>query len=141
MAAPGHYPDLRSNHPLLELTKAISQHDCLGVAIERGERPERMRDAWMVGHSKRCCRFIRKGEYYLANSAIPDFLHPFFFQGGWRTCMPCGIEFYGEYIEGERKVEYLRPISPEMRRSIVAGAVRILAETVVPPTSTAKEAA
>lgn len=126
MARPGYYEELQSSHPDLEVVRAAGAHVCCGVALERGVRPGKMRDAWVVGHSRRCAVRIKAREFYLSNHLYPPMLAAY--MTGWPTCLYCGVDFYAEYLSGPLKVEYMRSVTPERRREIRVGLASIAAE-------------
>lgn len=128
MAVQGYYKQLQSTHPRLEIKKAGRRHTCAGVAIERGNRPGKLKDVWITGRSNRCLKIIKNTEFYVANKILPPFLladipnHE-----AWvPTCMVCAIETYGEYIEGPAKYSYFRPVTPEMRKEMTQELVKVL---------------
>lgn len=128
MARPGHYKQLTSSNPMLEVKRAGREHVCAGVSIERGNRPGRLKDVWIVGRSRRCVGKIKKYEFYIANRILP----PFYLGDvpAWDqwvpTCMVCAIENYGEYIDGEARINYFRTLTPELKKMMQDGLVQIL---------------
>ncbi len=128
MAVQGYYKELQSTHPRLEIKRAGRKHTCAGVAIERGNRPGKLKDVWLTGRSARCLQTIKKTEFYIANMILPPFLLADVpnYEAWVPTCMVCAIETYGEYIEGPAKYGYLPPVTPERRKEMTKELVQIL---------------
>lgn len=121
--------NLTSTHPKLEIRHAGKEWLCSGVFVERGQRPGKLQDVWMVGHSRRCAVRIPQGVLYVGNRLVPPFVMqvldtPHFIP----TCMFCAIESYGEHFQGMGKAEYLRPVTPELRQRAKDGLLRVLHE-------------
>lgn len=128
MARQGHYRKLQSTNPRLEVKKAGTDHVCHGVFIERGSRPDHMKDVWVVGRARRCPEKIRIHDFYVANFLIPPYIlatEPHYAQW-FPTCMICAIEFYGDHFSGEAVVQYLKPMTPERRKEIKKGLLNLL---------------
>jgi hypothetical protein len=146
VAAPGHYKAVQSSNPLLEVKRAGKKHLCAGIAVERGARPGKLQDVWMIGRSRHCTNWIKANDYYVANKILPQrvlAVMPSYDQF-WPTCLPCAIETYPEFFSGPLVREYLRPVTPEHREKVRKGLRRIVEETqqmAIPETSGDVEAA
>lgn len=130
MASQGRYKQLSSTSPLLEVKRAGKDHHCAGIAVERGNRPGKLKDVWVTGKSKRCLNKIKHGQLYVANRIVPPtLLTRWFPYDQWiPTCPVCAIETYPEFFEGEGIATWMRPMSPELRRDIKEGLAQILTD-------------
>lgn len=130
MAAPGHYKAIQSSNPGLEVKRAGKRHVCAGLAVERGERPGKLKDVWLFGRSRLCVGVIEDGSYYVANSLLPSHvLASLIAYERWLpTCLACALEAYSEYLTGPVIAQYLRPLTPARRKDVTLGLVGILQE-------------
>lgn len=135
MAVQGYYSQLVSTSTLLEVKRAGKEHQCSGLFVRQGQRPGKLKDLWVIGKSKRCLDKIPIGQFYIANKIIPtDFMSHINSYDRWiPTCPVCAIESYPEHFDGSSIANYMKRITPEVRKEIAGGLAQILTdlETVV----------
>lgn len=125
MASQGYHKELTSTNVRLELKRAGKDWTCAGVYTERGNRPGRLSDMWMIGRSRRCMVNIDQGSLYVANTLLPPFVLESLRWQWLPLCLHCAMDSYGEYFEGADKAKYLRPLTPELREQVKRGLVRL----------------